>query len=255
MMIGVLYFIHKYVDINKYNEDIEFINKEKYIKGLDKIIKFIDIYIIIKIILILVTKFGGFDGIELILVGQLALIYNEKLTKKYIKSINGVEIEKNRKLLNNKALTGIILIVYVGFTYVYFNNVEFKNDYMNSPNYKYQLTYNEENKRVVDFSGNGFSQVATENEDNKKDFNRYVEDIKLLLSVDVLEDYCKVASIFMFILAFSQFNFKDKNKKANSVFINVFLICALLFSTVAYNTYSIDLEYKAISYFAEHGLY
>ena len=254
IMLGVLYFIHKYVDVNKYTENIEFINKEKYIEGLNKIIKFLDIYIIIKIILILVTKMGGFNGVELVLLGQIILIYNEKLQRKYIKSINGVEIEKKKNLLNNKALTGVILIVFIGFTYNYFNKIEFEDNYINSPKYKYELTYDKENKRTVDFSGNGFSMVATENEENTKYFNRYIKDIKLLSVIDVLEDYSKDALLFMFVLAFSQFNFKDKNKKADSVFFNVFLILALIFSSVAFNTYSIDLEFKVLSNFANYGL-
>lgn len=254
IMLGVLYFIHKYVDVNKYTENIEFINKEKYIEGLNKIIKFLDIYIIIKIILILVTKMGGFNGVELVLLGQIILIYNEKLQRKYIKSINGVEIEKKKNLLNNKALTGVILIVFIGFTYNYFNKIEFEDNHINSPKYKYELTYDKENKRIVDFSGNGFSMVATENEENTKYFNRYIKDIKLLSVIDILEDYSKDALLFMFVLAFSQFNFKDKNKKANSVFFNVFLILALIFSSVAFNTYSIDLEFKVLSDFANYGL-
>ena len=254
IMLGVLYFIHKYVDVNKYTENIEFINKEKYIESLNKIIKFLDIYIIIKIILILVTKMGGFNGVELVLLGQIILIYNEKLQKKYIKSINGVEIEKKKNLLNNKALTGVILIVFIGFTYNYFNKIEFEDNYINSPKYKYELTYDKENKRIADFSGNGFSMVATENEENTKYFNRYIKDIELLSVIDVLEDYSKDALLFMFVLAFSQFNFKDKNKKANSVFFNVFLILALIFSSVAFNTYSIDLEFKVLSDFANYGL-
>ncbi len=255
IMLGVLYFIHKYVDVNKYTENIEFINKEKYIESLNKIIKFLDIYIIIKIILILVTKMGGFNGVELVLLGQIILIYNEKLQRKYIKSINGVEIEKKKNLLNNKALTGVILIVFIGFTYNYFNKIEFEDNHINSPKYKYELTYDKENKRIVDFSGNGFSMVATENEENTKYFNRYIKDIELLSVIDVLEDYSKDALLFMFVLAFSQFNFKDKNKKANSVFFNVFLILALIFSSVAFNTYSIDLEFKVLSDFANYGLY
>ena len=253
-MLGVLYFIHKYVDVNKYTENIEFINKEKYIESLNKIIKFLDIYIIIKIILILVTKIGGFNGVELVLLGQIILIYNEKLQRKYIKSINGVEIEKKKNLLNNKALTGVILIVFIGFTYNYFNKIEFEDNHINSPKYKYELTYDKENKRIVDFSGNVFSMVATENEENTKYFNRYIKDIELLSVIDVLEDYSKDALLFMFVLAFSQFNFKDKNKKANSVFFNVFLILALIFSSVAFNTYSIDLEFKVLSDFANYGL-
>ena len=164
IMLGVLYFINKYVDVNKYTENIEFINKEKYIESLNKIIKFLDIYIIIKIILILVTKMGGFNGVELVLLGQIILIYNEKLQRKYIKSINGVEIEKKKNLLNNKALTGVILIVFIGFTYNYFNKIEFEDNHINSPKYKYELTYDKENKWLVDFSGNGFSMVATEYE-------------------------------------------------------------------------------------------
>ena len=255
IMLGVLYFIHKYVDVNKYTENIEFINKEKYIESLNKIIKFLDIYIIIKIILILVTKMGGFNGVELVLLGQIILIYNEKLQRKYIKSINGVEIEKKKNLLNNKALTGVILIVFIGFTYNYFNKIEFEDNHINSPKYKYELTYDKENKRIVDFSGNGFSMVATENEENTKYFNRYIKDIELLSVIDVLEDYSKDALLFMFVLAFSQFNFKDKNKKANSVFFNVFLILALIFSSVAFNTYSIDLEFKVLSNFADYSLY
>lgn len=255
IMLGVLYFIHKYVDVNKYTENIEFINKEKYIESLNKIIKFLDIYIIIKIILILVTKIGGFNGVELVLLGQIILIYNEKLQRKYIKSINGIEIEKKKNLLNNKALTGVILIVFIGFTYNYFNKIEFEDNYINSPKYKYELTYDKENKRIVDFSGNGFSMVATENEENTKYFNRYIKDIKLLSVIDILEDYSKDALLFMFVLAFSQFNFKDKNKKADSVFFNIFLILALIFSSVAFNTYSIDLEFKVMSDFANYSLY
>lgn len=255
IMLGVLYFIHKYVDVNKYTENIEFINKEKYIESLNKIIKFLDIYIIIKIILILVTKMGGFNGVELVLLGQIILIYNEKLQRKYIKSINGVEIEKKKNLLNNKALTGVILIVFIGFTYNYFNKIEFEDNHINSPKYKYELTYDKENKRIVDFSGNGFSMVATENEENTKYFNRYIKDIELLSVIDVLEDYSKDALLFMFVLAFSQFNFKDKNKKADSIFFNIFLMLALIFSSVAFNTYSIDLEFKVLSDFANYGLY
>lgn len=45
---------------------------------------------------------GGFNGVELVLLGQIILIYNEKLQRKYIKSINGVEIEKRKIYLTIK---------------------------------------------------------------------------------------------------------------------------------------------------------
>ena len=254
-MLGILYFVHKYFNANKYTENMEFINKEKYIEGLNKIIKVLDIYIIIKIILILVTQMGGFNGMEIILLGQIALIYSEILARKYVKSVNNVEVERNRKLLNNKILTVVVLIGFVGFTCNYFNKWEFKNNYINSPKYKYELTYNKENNRIADFSGNGFSVVATENKDNGKNFNKYIKEIKLLSAVDVLQDYSKMALAFMFVLAFTQCNFREKDKRPKSVFVNVFLVLALMFGCIGFNTYGIDLEYKVLSNFTNYELY
>lgn len=255
LMLGILYFVHKYFDVNKYTENMEFINKEKYIKGLNKIIKVLDIYIIIKIILTVVTQMGGFNGMEIILIAQIALIYSEILARKYVKSVNNVEVERNRKLLNNKILTVVVLIGFVGFTCNYFNKLEFKDNYINSPKYKYELTYNKENNRIADFSGNGFSVVATENKDNGKNFNKYIKEIKLLSAVDVLQDYSKMALAFMFVLAFTQCNFREKDKRPKSVFVNVFLVLALMFGCIGFNTYGIDLEYKVLSNFTNYELY
>ena len=254
-MLGILYFVHKYFDANKYTENMEFINKEKYIEGLNKIIKVFDIYIIIKIILTLVTQMGGFNGMEFVLLGQIALIYSGILARKYVKSVNNVEVERNRKLLNNKILTVVVLIGFVGFTCNYFNKLEFKDNYINSPKYKYELTYDKENNRIADFSGNGFSMVATENKDNEKNFNKYIKEIKLLSAVDVLQDYSKMALMFMLALTFAQLNFRAKDKRANVVFVNVFLVLALMFGCIGFNTYGIDLEYKVLSNFANYNLY
>ena len=254
-MLGILYFVHKYFDANKYTENMEFINKEKYIEGLNKIIKVLDIYIIIKIILTLVTQMGGFNGMEFVLLGQIALIYSGILARKYVKSVNNVEVERNRKLLNNKILTVVVLIGFVGFTCNYFNKLEFEDNYINSPKYKYELTYDKENNRIADFSGNGFSMVATENKDNEKNFNKYIKEIKLLSAVDVLQDYSKMALAFMFVLAFTQCNFREKDKRPKSVFVNVFLVLALMFGCIGFNTYGIDLEYKVLSNFTNYELY
>lgn len=88
----------------------------------------------------------------------------------------------------------------------------FEDNYINSPKYKYELTYDEENNRIADFSGNGFSMIATENKDNEKNFNKYIKEIKLLYSVDVLQDYFKVALMFMFALTFAQLNLGKRIK-------------------------------------------
>ena len=198
---------------------------------------------------------GGFNGIELVLLGQVVLIYGEILARKYVKSINNVEVEKNRKLLNNKILTSVILTGFVVFTCNYFKKLEFKDNYINSPKYKYELTYDKENNRIADFSGNGFSMVATEKKDNGKYFNKYIKEIKLLSAVDVLQDYSKVALVFMLVLTFAQCNFREKDKRPKSVFVNVFLVLALMFGCIGFNTYGIDLEYKVLSNFANYDLY
>lgn len=224
IMLVMLYFLHKNFDVNKFTENMEFINKEKYIEGLNKIIRVFDIYIAIKIILTLVTQMGGFNAMEFALVGEFDLIYNGMLARKYVKSIDNVEVERNRKLIKNKILTAVILIGFVGFTCNYLNKLEFKENYINSPKYKYELTYDKENNRIADFSGNGFSMIATENKDNEKNFNKYIKEIKLLSAVDVLQDYSKVALIFMLALAFAQLNFRAKDKRPNVVFVNVFLV-------------------------------
>ena len=255
IMLVMLYFIHKNFDINKFTENMEFINKEKYIEGLNKIIRVFDIYIAIKIILTLVIQMGGFNAMEFALVGEFALIYNGMLARKYVKSIDNVEVERNRKLIKNKILTAVILIGFVGFTCNYLNKLEFKDNYINSPKYKYELTYDKENNRIADFSRNGFSMIATENKDNEKNFNKYIKEIKLLSAVDVLQDYSKVALIFMLALAFAQLNFRAKDKRPNVVFVNVFLVLAFTFGAIGFNTYDIDLEYKVIDNFANYNLY
>ena len=121
IMLVMLYFLHKNFDINKFTENMEFINKEKYIEGLNKIIRVFDIYIAIKIILTLVTQMGGFNAMEFALVGEFALIYNGMLARKYVKSIDNVEVERNRKLIKNKILTAVILIGFVGIILISWN--------------------------------------------------------------------------------------------------------------------------------------
>ena len=147
IMLVMLYFLHKNFDVNKFTENMEFINKEKYIEGLNKIIRVFDIYIAIKIILTLVTQMGGFNAMEFALVGEFDLIYNGMLARKYVKSIDNVEVERNRKLIKNKILTAVILIGFVGFTCNYLNKLEFKENYINSPKYKYELTYDKEKNK------------------------------------------------------------------------------------------------------------
>ena len=79
-------------------------------------------------------------------------------------------------------------------------------------------------KKVIDFSGNGFSMVATENEENTKYFNRYIKDIELLSVVNILEDYLRMLCVYVCIIAFSQFNSVKIKIKRQIQFFNIFLI-------------------------------
>lgn len=85
--------------------------------------------------------------------------------------------------------------------------------------------------------------------------HKYID--RILLNVKILEDYSKVVMIFMFVLAFSQIPFieKDKKNKSYPVIASVFLIGSSIFGSITFNTYYIDLESRIFMNFAENGLY
>ncbi len=257
-IIVSLYLIHKYNETEIYEKDknvVEYIDKEKYFKKLKKSIIIMDIYAIVKIFIIITTKMGGFNGVEIVLICKFILIYSEHLSRKYIKSVNGVEVERNIKLANNKILLSAILVVFIGFSYSYYNNIDKAENHIKTSDYEYKLSYNEEGKRVVDLSGNGFYQQAIETKDNTNYFEKYIKDCRDLLKINILENYSKIAMIFMFILVISQMRFNKKNKKANTIAANVFLVCALIFASISFNTYFIDLEHKLLMNLTNHKLY
>lgn len=64
--------------------------------------------------------------------------------------------------------------------------------------------------------------------------HKYID--RILLNVKILEDYSKVVMIFMFVLAFSQIPFieKDKKNKSYPVIASVFLIGASIFGSITF---------------------
>ncbi|MGL5347730.1 MAG: hypothetical protein ACRDA3_10285 [Peptostreptococcaceae bacterium] len=261
LMLLVVYAIHKYIgNIEYYDElyckerNVEYLNKEKYFEKLKKSIIIIDVYIAIKIIFILATKMGGFAGLEILLLGEFISVYADILGRKYIKSIDGVEIERKIKFANNKVLLFCIMIAFVVTTFKYSSNFIQEDNYIKTKDYEYKLSYKNDS-RIVELSGDSFYHRAAESDKNTIHFDKYIKDCKALVNMKALENYSKVGMVFMLILVISQMRFKEKNKKANTVAVHIFLIGAIVFGSITFNTYSIDLEYNIHTDFAEKSLY
>lgn len=254
-ILGIMYFLHKYLwngetyeDLLDY--DIEFIDKEKYYQSLKKMMIFIDIYLIIKIIIILLMDIYGYIGIEVALLIPIVTIYGDSLSRKYIKSINGEEIVRDRKFIKNKVLTAFILVIFVGYTYTYLSNIKINSNEIKSKNYSYSLTYNDSKNKVVEVkSKDDFHQRAEFTKENISYMGKYIKYSKKYIYMNIVKEYCLVATIFMFILAIAQTNFKDRKK--SSMAVNVFLILALVFLSI-WSINTNDLQYNLTNYFYEY---
>ena len=259
-MIGIIYFTHKYIDKVLYdemiNDKVEYIDRDMYLKKMKRSLILIDIYLGIKIFILIAFRTGSFSSFGIIIISQLILIYARIVERKYIKSVNGVKLERKIRIANNKKLLIVILMFFVGFTYNYYSYIEKTDEYIKSNKYEYKLSYNKNGQRIVYLSGDGFYQQAVETKENSKHFEQYLKDSNILLNVKILEDYSKVAMVFMFVLAFSQIAFTEKDKKNKSypVIASVFLIGASIFGSIVFNTYYVDLESRVFINFTENGL-
>ncbi|MDO4925248.1 MAG: hypothetical protein Q3980_06255 [Turicibacter sp.] len=254
-ILGIMYFLHKYLWNGETYEhlsddNIEFIDKEKYYQSLKKMMIFIDIYLIIKIIIILLMDIYGYIGIEVALLIPIVTIYGDSLSRKYIKSINGEEIVRDRKFIKNKVLTAFMLVIFVGYTYTYLSNIKINSNEIKSKNYSYSLTYNDSKNKVVEVkSKDDFHQRAEFTKENISYMGKYIKYSKKYIYMNIVKEYCLVATIFMFILAIAQTNFKDRKK--SSMAVNVFLILALVFLSI-WSINTNDLQYNLINYFYEY---
>ena len=254
-ILGIIYFLHKYLwHGEKYehlsDDNIEFIDKEKYYQSLKKMMIFIDIYLIIKIIIILLTDIYVYIGIEIALLIPIITIYGDSLSRKYIKSINGEEIVRDRKFIKNKVLTAFILVIFVGYTYTYLSNIKINSNEIKSNNYSYSLTYDDNKNKVVEVkSKDDFHQRAEFTKKNISYMGKYIKYSKKYVYMNIVKEYCLVATIFMFTLAVAQVNFKDRKK--SSMAVNVFLILALVFLSI-WSINTNNFQYNLTNYFHEY---
>lgn len=191
-----------------------------------------------------------FIAMEIALLIEIIQAYDKALSRKYIKSINGEEVVRNIKFINNKALTAFILVIFVGYTYTYLSNIKISQNEIKSNNYSYSLTYDDNKNKVVEVkSKDGFEQRAEFTKENTTYMGKYMKDSKRYVYINIIRDYCLVAAIFMFVLAIAQTNFKDRKKY--SVAVDVFLVLALMFLSI-YSINMNDFQYNLMDYFHEH---
>lgn len=252
--IMCIIIIHKYIyNCEKtdkiFNQEMVFIDKEKYYKGLKIGVIVIDIYLIIKLIIIIKTEVFGLIGMDIILLSQLLAIYASNLAKKYVKTINGEEVNKSVNFINNKTLTIIVLVVFLGFSFNYFSKINISENEISTPSYMWKVD-NEKEPKVVEIKvKDNLYQRADYSKGNSKYLEKYSKDAKIITILNVVKGYSMMSTIFMFILCFTQINFKDR--KITSKIVDVFLIAAILFAMVALSD-TIHLETNLTNYYVTY---
>lgn len=253
LMLIALYFIHKYLgNIEKYDnlikDEIVYIDKEKYYRGLKSIVLILDLCLVIGMTILLVGNNVTFVIIEIVSIFQVIKIYINSLSRKYIKSINGEEVIRKRKLGNNKILTSIVLVLFIGYTFNYFSKVTINTDCIKSDKYEYSLIYNDEGNRIIKVRiKDDYYQRAQENKDNTKYLDKYIKDSKNIIFRYIFNEYLFMFMVFMFILSLIQVNFK--NRKNQSVLLDVFFIIGMLVAMILSFSINYNLDYNLSTYF------
>jgi hypothetical protein len=256
IVIG-LYLIHKYtrnIENSKEYLEFEFIDKEKYHKGTKNFILAIEVYLIIRLLVIIFTKYNRFNILELCLIQILITWYESHLSSKYVKSIKGVRINKKRPFVKNKTLTLVILILFGGFTYTYLKNVSKiqTDDFIKVGEYEYKLSYEQNGKKTVEVKTSGGYMKAEENDKNSKYFNYYIKESKKLLNQRMTEDYSFKSMIFMIVLILSQGKLNKDAINSISKVTYLFLFLFVVFALIKFSGSSIDLENQLFTYFGQY---
>lgn len=214
-----------------------FFDEQKYNNGLKKFIIIVDIYIVIRIFSILMTKYNGFTMLELLLVLVIFVPYESYLGRKYIKNIRDKEKNIERVLIKNKTLVAVILAIFIGFTMYIVNftsKIKFTN-HMNFLEYEYKLTYDEDDKRVLDIKTSSHHTKTEETNRNTEYFEDYIITAKKVFTNYVYKIYAFVSMTIMFILVLTQCFSGNKEKKTVSILSNLFLVIGIIFAIIALN--------------------
>lgn len=222
---------------SKEYKNYTFFDEQKYNNGLKKFIIVVDIYVIIRILSILMTKYNGFTIIEVLLVLVILVPYESYLGRKYIKNIRDKEKNIERVLVKNKSLVAIILVIFLGFSMYIVNftsKIKFTN-HMKFGEYEYKLTYDKDDKRVLQINTGSKHTKTEETNRNTEYFEDYVITAKKVFTNYVYKIYASVSMALMFILVLTQCFNGNKDKKTVSILSNLFLIIGIIFAIIALN--------------------
>lgn len=257
-LIFSMFIFNKYLGNTKKSnayKDYDFLDEESYNIGLRRFLIIANIYVVLRSISVLLSKYNGFTIAEVILLVLLFQFYEGYLSRKYVRGIKGVNINIEKNFINNKKLVAVLLVVFICITVGFFNSV-YKSegkDHIKFFNYEYKLTYGNDDKRVVEVQLSSYYMKVDENDKNAKYLDNYIIQSKKLVSIQIFKCYSYIGMVMMLLLVLSQIK-SSKYKEINytSTMQSVFLIGFLIFSMIAFNGSSIELENDLSTYFHEY---
>ena len=247
-----IYILHKYIgtteNIKEY-DSYEFSDKSKFDK--EKRV-FVDIYIVIRIIFILLKPQSTYIFGEILLIIMIYTSYERYLNKKYVIRTNIFEEEKSVVFARKKILLTIGMIVFIVFSVGTINtfNMISTQDSVKYGKYEYKLS-NIENKRKIEVIKIGSDYMMSEESDgNSKYFDTFIQKTKSLMKKQVFKSYFFVSMVFCILLCFIEAY--PKSQDITSIAGNILIIIALIFSILSFNIDTNKEQLELSSYFHEY---
>lgn len=246
------YICHKsfvnFEDMDKY-KNYEFIDEEKYKQGLKRFIKFLDVYVIIRVISIILIKYDAYNMGETLLVILIMVPYEKYLSKKYVKCIHNKDENTKHVFMKYKTITIAMCIAFIAFTVGFFTWIHKGKEegYVKFFSYEYSLTY-QSNKREVSIKSSSMKAKAIEDEKNEKYFDTYLNKAGKWIYLNALKVYSYVGIAFTFLMLLIQNRKYKVEYEVISNMQNVFLIGFLVFTMTGFNDIYSNIENDLLTY-------
>jgi hypothetical protein len=252
ILIFFAYIGHKYLgnikDLDQY-KNYEFIDEEKYKKGLKNFAIFVDIYVIIRIASIILTKYNAYVMAETLLVLLIMVPYESYLSKKYVKCIHNKDENTKNVFVKYKVITLVMCIAFIAFTVIFLTwvNKGKEEGLVKFFNYEYSLT-SENNKREVMIKSGSMKAKAIEDEQNEKYFDTYSNKASKCIDLKALKVYSYFGIGFMLLMILLQNTKYKSDYEVTSTMSNVFLVGFIIFSMIGFNDIHHNIENDLITY-------
>ncbi len=250
-----MYLFHKYIstteNIREY-DSYEFSDKYSYNKGKKLFVGIVDVYIVIRIILILLKPESSYAFAEILLILIIYSSYEKYLNKKYVIRTNILEEEEKVVFARRKILLTIGMIVFIGFsifTIDAFKKISTEN-HVKYGKYEYNISGIEGSREIEVSKLVSDYMNAEESHVNSKYFDNFIESVKALMKKQIIKSYSFISMIIALVLCFIETY--PKKEKVKSTVVSILCISALIFSVLSFN---IDVSKDKIdlsSYFHEY---